>query len=115
MATRRADCGIGLRQVPPGLDLTMVACANVAASRYAFPMDSMSVRDRRMTLTLPCPGQAEYSCELLGLGTDKARTGASASSFTLCMNHSDLYEEIDRELVEEGWRQTHTAKPERLT
>jgi hypothetical protein len=66
----------------------------------------MSVRDRSMTLDLPCHETATYASEMTGLGTGRARTGAARQRFELCENHSQLFAQIDRELVQDGWAPT---------
>lgn len=68
-----------------------------------------------MTLDIQCDMDAEYASTLLGLGDGKQRKGAAARKFLLCYNHSELFRDIDRELVEEGWAPAHTEpRPTRL-
>ncbi|HEV2317297.1 MAG TPA: hypothetical protein VGV89_06965 [Thermoplasmata archaeon] len=67
-----------------------------------------------MTLTIPCREQAEYTCQLLGIAGPKSRTGSKVVAFSLCQNHSGLYDQIDRELVEEGWPRAYIGAAERM-
>lgn len=67
-----------------------------------------------MTLSIECREPAEYSNTLKGIGSAKDRRGGAVRAFTLCDNHSHLYEQIDTELVQEAWAAAHTAKPVRL-
>lgn len=71
----------------------------------------MPVMDRRMTLNLPCHFAAEYSSSLKGIGRGRTREGGQVRTFGLCENHAQLYEQIDRELVQDAWAPAHTAKP----
>lgn len=92
----------------------MTTCENQAAARHAFPPNAMPVMDRRMTLNLQCHDVAEYTSSLRGVGRDRARVGGPVVAFGLCENHSRLYEQIDRELVQDAWAPSHTAKPAAL-
>ena len=92
----------------------MATCENVVAARHAFPAQSMPVRDRSMTLTIACREEAEYTHLLNGVGAGKDRRGGAPKSFGLCANHSPLFEQIDRELVQDAWVPAHTSKPTRL-
>ncbi len=74
----------------------------------------MPIRDRWMTLSIPCRESAEYSNSLRGVGSAKDRRGGAVREFKLCDNHSQLYEQIDAELVQEAWAPAHTAKRVRL-
>lgn len=74
----------------------------------------MPVMDRRMTLNLQCHDAAEYTLSLKGVGKDRSRAGGSVVAFGLCENHCRLYEQIDRELVQDAWAPSHTEKPTQL-
>lgn len=74
----------------------------------------MPVRDRWMTLSIACHEQAEYSNALTGIGAGKDRRGGVVHEFVLCENHSRVFQQIDEELVQEGWTRAHTTKPARL-
>jgi hypothetical protein len=63
-----------------------------------------------MTLQYACGSDGEYTTELMGVGSDKRRTGAKPATFSLCQNHSDVFMQIDRELVEEGWAPAYMGK-----
>ena len=89
-------------------------CENRAAAAYAFPRGPASIEDRRMTLDLACRERAEYNSTLLGVGTGRSRAGAQPKSFGLCENHAELLEQIDRELVQDGWARAHTQAPLRI-
>lgn len=68
-----------------------------------------------MTLEIQCTMDGEYTSTLLGLGTGKARTGAKTQMFSLCDNHSGLFEQIDKELVQEGWAPSYMGnRPTRI-
>lgn len=92
----------------------MVACQNVLAAQFALPEKSMPVRDRAITLRLPCSEYASYSSSFLGLGSGKARVGGATQTFVLCENHSQLFSQIDNELVQDGWAHAISDKPTRL-
>jgi hypothetical protein len=64
-----------------------------------------------MTLTLQCTDPAEYTSSLKGVGRDRKRDGGQVTEFGLCENHRRLYEQIDRELVQDAWAPSHTVKP----
>lgn len=89
----------------------MVTCENKVAALHAFPSNSAPAADRRMTLTLQCQDPSEYTSSLLGVGTDRHRGGAQVRVFALCENHRRLYEQIDRELIQDAWAPSHTAMP----
>ena len=89
----------------------MATCENKVAATHAFPPDSLPASDRRITLTLQCREPGEYSSSLRGIGRSKHRDGAQIRVFGLCENHRRLYEQIDRELVEEAWAPCHTGTP----
>lgn len=93
----------------------MATCENVVAATHAFPPDSMPASDRRMTLTIQCRDQAEYTSNLRGIGVGRRREGAQARNFGLCENHRRLYEQIDLELVQDSWSPSHTARPTALS
>jgi hypothetical protein len=63
-----------------------------------------------MTLQFDCPDDGEYWSALLGVGSDHRRTGSKATAFNLCQNHSQVFTQIDRELVEEGWVSAYMGK-----
>jgi len=63
-----------------------------------------------MTLDIQCDMDAQYSATLKGIGSGKARTGAAMQTFNLCDNHSGLFEQIDKELMEEGWASSMLGK-----
>lgn len=68
-----------------------------------------------MTLEYHCGDSATYDSKLLGVGSGKTRAGGSIASFPLCDNHTRVFLQIDRELVEEGWAPAYMGKdPERL-
>jgi hypothetical protein len=92
----------------------VTVCENRVAALYAFPRGPASIEDRRMTLDLPCRERADYTSSLLGVGQGKGRAGAVAKSFSLCENHAELFEQIDRELIQDGWARSHTAMPARI-
>jgi hypothetical protein len=92
----------------------MDTCQNQAAARHALPDTAMPVSDRKMTLTVPCHEPAEYYCSLRGVGVGKARKGGLVQRFSLCENHSVLFEQIDVELVQDAWMAAYAAKPERI-
>ncbi|MCI4330772.1 MAG: hypothetical protein L3K19_02850 [Thermoplasmata archaeon] len=73
----------------------------------------MPVHDRRITLTIPCHEDATYDCGLLGVGVGKTRQGAVVKHFELCENHTELFQQIDLELVLDGWTRSHTGPPVR--
>jgi hypothetical protein len=81
----------------------MPTCENRKAATHALPRGPNPVEDRRMTLELPCDQDASYTATLKGVGTGKQRTGGTTQAFALCDNHSGLMEQIDKELIEEGW------------
>jgi hypothetical protein len=89
----------------------MATCENVTAATHAFPRDSLPARDRRMTLTIQCRDPAQYRSNLRGIGVGLGREGAQARDFVLCENHRQLYEQIDLELVQDAYSQSHTARP----
>ncbi|MCI4336021.1 MAG: hypothetical protein L3K17_02325 [Thermoplasmata archaeon] len=74
----------------------------------------MPVSDRKMTLTVPCHDNAEFSNSLRGVGAGRERKGAAVREFPMCENHTRLFEQIDVELVQDAWAPTFTAKPIRL-
>jgi hypothetical protein len=92
----------------------MEFCQNQLAARFAFPETAAPVADRRMTLEIQCRDVATYSSDLRGIGTGRGRVGASEKKFMLCDNHSQLFQEIDRELVGEGWARAQRDKPVQL-
>jgi hypothetical protein len=91
----------------------MPTCQNQAAARHALPQAPMPVHDRRITLTIPCHEDATYDCALMGVGVGKARQGAVVQHFELCDNHTELFQQIDFELVQDGWTRSHSAPPVR--
>lgn len=93
---------------------SMTGCQNVLAAQFALPEKSMPVRDRAITLRLACTDSASYSSNFLGLGTGKGRVGGASQTFQLCDNHSQLFVQIDNELVQEGWAHALSGQPTRL-
>jgi len=81
----------------------MATCENQKAAAHAMPRGPPSVEDRRMTLEIRCDMDAQFTSTLKGVGSGTKRSGAATQSFALCDNHSEVFEQIDRELVEEGW------------
>jgi hypothetical protein len=68
-----------------------------------------------MTLELQCREDATYASTLVGVGKGKQRTGGVAATFKLCENHSQLFQMVDQELVEEGWTPSYMGhQPVRL-
>lgn len=67
-----------------------------------------------MTLTIQCHDPAEYTSRLKGIGASRGRDGAVVREFGLCDNHRRLYEQIDKELVEDAWAPSHSLGPVRL-
>jgi hypothetical protein len=63
-----------------------------------------------MTLQYACGNDAEYAAALLGAGSDLHRTGAKTATFNLCQNHSEVFAQIDQELVSEGWASAYMGK-----
>jgi hypothetical protein len=53
---------------------------------------------------------AQNTSTLKGVGTGRQRTGGTSIAFALCDNHSEVFEQIDRELVEEGWAPSYMGK-----
>ena len=92
----------------------MEFCQNAAAAKFALPEKPMPVRDRSLTLSIQCTDPATYASSLTGLGVGKARTGGRVQSFPLCDNHSQLFAQIDKELIQEGWAATENGSPSRL-
>jgi hypothetical protein len=93
----------------------MVACENQKAAAHALPRGPMPVEDRRMTLELQCREDATYTSTLKGVGAGKERKGAAIAAFELCENHNQLFQMVDKELVEEGWAPSYMGKkPVRL-
>jgi len=70
----------------------------------------MPVEDRRMTLEIQCLESASHTSSLQGVGTGKLRKGGVAAKFDLCENHNELFQQIDRELVQEGWAPSYMGK-----
>lgn len=68
-----------------------------------------------MTLGAPCRETATYSTKVLGTAGGPARTGAPLKEFVLCENHSQLVEQIDRELIDDGWTSAFGERPHSLT
>ena len=81
----------------------MVACQIQAAARFAFPRGPTAVEDRQMSLTLACRESAGYTAHLISAAKGRDRKGAPSQDFTLCQNHEELLQQIDDELVSEGW------------
>jgi len=67
-----------------------------------------------MTLEIPCRQLAEFNATLLSVGTGRDRRGAKPATFPLCENHSQLFEQIDQELVQDGWARAHTGPPTQI-
>ena len=67
-----------------------------------------------MTLEVPCHESATHFSHLNGMGGGKERRGATPREFFLCDNHAQLFEMIDRELVEEGWKSSFVEPAQRL-
>lgn len=89
----------------------MADCENIAARAHAFPETSMPVRDRWITLSTRCHEPGEYTHSLKGVGAGKDRRGGVVRTFLLCENHSQLFQQIDAELMQDAWSAAHTAKP----
>lgn len=92
----------------------MSQCENRTAFHYAFPPNSSAVNGRSMTLEIQCREPAEYSTTVVGVGSGRARAGAEHGTFALCVNHSQLMEQMDREMVDEGWTKSLVARPTRI-
>jgi hypothetical protein len=93
----------------------MTTCQNQLAARHAFPASGpMPVQDRQMTLTLACREPATSTLAFLGTGTGRQRTGAVVKTFDLCENHAEVYQQIDTELVQDGWTRSLAAKPTQI-
>jgi hypothetical protein len=88
----------------------MAQCENKKAAAHALPRGPNPVEDRRMTLDIQCDMDAQNTSTLKGVGSGKQRTGGVSASFPLCDNHSEVFEQIDRELVEEGWAPAYMGK-----
>lgn len=89
----------------------MVTCQNRLAAQFAFPTTAAAVADRMVTLSIPCHEEAGATSELRSAAGGRARQGATAKTYYLCPNHSDLFVEIDRELIQDGWAPAHVGKP----
>lgn len=89
----------------------MSNCENAVAATHAFPRNSMPAADRRMTLTIQCHDPAEYTSSLRGIGTGRRREGAQVRTFGLCENHRRVFEQIDKELVQDAWAPSLTTAP----
>lgn len=93
----------------------MGQCQNQTAGRFAFPNKGATpVDDRQMTLTIPCHEEATQRSSMAGLGSGKNRRGATVQTFVLCDNHAEVFQQIDTELVQDGWSPTFQARPERI-
>jgi hypothetical protein len=93
----------------------MAPCENKKAAAHAFPRGPTPVEDRRMTLELQCREDAKYTSTLKGVGKGRQREGAAIASFDLCENHNQLFQMVDRELVEDGWAPSYMGhQPARM-
>jgi len=92
----------------------MAICQNQLAARHAFPDGPMPVQDRRMTLTITCHEPAAWATPLTGVGNGRLRQGGAVKTFSLCENHAEVYQQIDRELVQDGWAPSINSKPIQL-
>src|SRR5579871_4938900 len=93
---------------------SMTVCQNVGAAQFSLPEQAMPVKDRSITLRLACREPSSYSSTFLGLGKGKSRAGGGTQNFELCENHSQLFVQIDNELVQDGWAHAISEKPTRL-
>lgn len=91
----------------------MPTCQNQLAARHALPPAPMPVHDRRITLSIPCHDEATTDCDLMGVGVGKLRQGGQVRHFELCDNHTELFQQIDLELVQDGWTRAHQDRPVR--
>jgi hypothetical protein len=81
----------------------MVMCENQKAAVHALPRGPAPVEDRRMTLEYQCRESGDYASAWKAVGAGKGRTGGAIVTFHLCENHNQLFQMVDRELVEDGW------------
>jgi hypothetical protein len=92
----------------------MANCDIQRISPHAFPRNSSSVADRRMTLEFPCHEMASFSTRMLSASFGPSRRGAPVLPFVLCENHAQLVVQIDQELIDDGWTTGFAEKPHSL-
>jgi hypothetical protein len=67
-----------------------------------------------MTLELQCRESATTIGHLRGAGGGRTREGSAVKDFYLCDNHAQLFQQVDSELIQEGWVPALARPPERL-